>query len=156
MTVKTGTVTLKWADGEYPFRLAKRELQELSRRVIKLLMVEHGVSEAVAVPLSFPFEIYRRVVGANPIAGEVAEIIFQGLVGADMKPQEAAALRKRYVDERPLLESIPVAQSMMLVALMGPPEADAKKKKAEPARKTNSVGDNLPKTEPPSDSVRAT
>ena len=158
MSVKTGTVVLKWADGEYPFRLAKRELQELSRKIIRLLMVEHGVSEAIAVPLAFPWEIYRRVTSGNPIAGEVYEVIFQGLVGADMKPQEAVALCKRYVDERPLLEYVPLAHAIMLEALVPPVGTTAKKKPASEAAKanTNSVGSDSPKTAPPSDSVPAT
>lgn len=129
MAVKTGTVILAWADGEYPFRLAIGEWQELYRKTLRLLM-QLGVSEPLAMESALPMAIYNRIGKGNPIPGEVPEIIFQALIGGGMAPRDAAPLRKRYGDDRPLLESIPVAQAVILHSLMGPSEAEPKKAEA--------------------------
>lgn len=131
--MRVGTITLPWADGEYPFRLGIGEWRELYRKLLKEFLAL-GMSEEMAMNAATPLMIGKRLSAGNPIPGEVGEVMFQALVGGGMKAQEATALRRRYVDDRDrYLESVPVAQAIALTALMGPPEPDEKKAGAEEA-----------------------
>lgn len=153
MAVKPGTVTLAWADGEYPFRLANGEWQELYRKILKLLL-QLGITEEVAMSKATPISIYQRIGGGNPLPGEVGEVLFQGLIGAGMPPKDAVALRLRYCTERPLLESVPQAQAILLAGLTGPAEPDVKKKKLRIVTGNHSPSEKSMATAQPSDTRR--
>lgn len=127
--VAVPSLTIPWADGDHSFRLAIADWQELYRKVFKLF-VRLGVSEAAAMAASTPMAIHTRIANGDPVAGEVGELIFQALVGAGMDGQAALALRKRYVDDKPMLSSLPTAHAIVLHALMGPPEPEEPKKAA--------------------------
>lgn len=140
--MKVGSITLPWADGEYPFRLANGDWQELQRKLIKHL-VKLGVSEQLALASSTPMAIYKRIGGGDPFAGEVGELIFQALVGGGMEAQEAAALRNRYAaPEKPQLVNLPTAHAIVLHGLMGPPEVEEKKAEAEEAKPSSPSADS--------------
>lgn len=119
MPVKTGTITLAWGDDEYPFRLAIGELQELERKT------DAG-----------PLELYDRLIARKWHVADLREIHRNGLIGGGMAPPDAMKLVRRYVDERPLMESVSTAQAILLSALLGPPD-DSKKAEAEDGPKTS-------------------
>jgi len=54
-------------------------------------------------------------------ASEVREIIRIGLIGGGMKPTDALRLVGRYVENRPLSESVPIALEVAEAALFGVP-----------------------------------
>lgn len=137
MAVKPGAVTLPWADGEYAFRLGIGEWQELFRKT--------GAG---------PEELYKRVAGGTWRIEDLRETIRNGLLGADMVTGTAAALIKRYVDERPAMENLPIVQAILLSGLMGPPDGDVPKKaKAAGGKSAASPSAASTKTERPSGSI---
>ena len=66
-------------------------------------------------------------------ASEVREIIRLGLIGGGTKPTEALRLVGRYVENRPLSESVPVALEIVEAALFGAPESEPDESTAEAA-----------------------
>jgi hypothetical protein len=56
---------------------------------------------------------------------DVREVIFQGLLGGGTTPNEAAALVKTWVEERPLFEPLDVAYQVVLASIAGAPDEDA-------------------------------
>jgi len=101
----SASVTLIWADGEYPFRLPIKQLEELQDKC------DAG-----------PSELYNRLEDGRWRVADLRETIRLGLIGGGMTPAEAFVKVRRYVDERPLLESVPVARAVLLAALIGVPE----------------------------------
>lgn len=102
---KHGAVDLVWADGTHTFRLALGNLRELQEKT--------GCG---------PMELYRRVTQGTWRVDDIYETIRIGLIGGGKKPADAVRLVQRYVAERPLLESVPAAVAVLMVALHGPPE----------------------------------
>lgn len=138
MPLATGTITAEWGDGEYPFRLGIGELREIERKTSAGIL-----------------ELYDKIVNRKWRLDDLREVIRNGLIGGGMQPKEANALVKRYVDERPLMESVPVADAMLLYALIGPPRDEPKKATAEGAVTGASPSADSMKTAPPSDSAPA-
>lgn len=103
---RSGAITLEWADGEHRFRLPIGLIRELQEKT------GHG-----------PQSVYSRlaVTGEWQI-DDVRETIRLGLIGGGIKPVEALSLVRRYVDEWPLLENVPIAAAIIGAALFSPPE----------------------------------
>ena len=80
-------VVLKWADGDYLFRLPIRELCELERRC------GAGVGEITA-----------RVFGGRPYVMDIVETIRLGLIGGGTATVRAQQLVATYVDGKPLAD----------------------------------------------------
>lgn len=94
-------ITLAWADGEHAFRLGLGQLRELQEKT------DAG-----------PAFLLDRLSRGTWRVDDIRETIRLGLIGGGKAPAEALALVTRYVDERPLMESIPVAQAIIMVAIM--------------------------------------
>lgn len=109
-----GDVTLAWADGEYTFRLAIAQLRELQEKC------DAG-----------PLELYRRMFTGKWRLDDVRETIRLGLIGGGTPPAAALKLVIRYVDDRPLMESMDIARVVLGVILL--PVEDDPLKKADPA-----------------------
>jgi hypothetical protein len=133
----TGAVDLAWGDGERAFRLAIGQLRELQDKCA-----------------AGPAEILTRLSTGRWRVEDVRETVRLGLIGGGVTPAEAHTLTVRYVDERPLLESVMVARAALAMALVGEPEDDAGKRKAGGARSNPTVGSPSPAStggEPSSD-----
>lgn len=102
-------VTLEFGDGEHAFRLALGQLKELQERV--------GCGPPV---------LFRRLLLSEYNVEDAREIIRLGMIGGGATPTEALTFVKRYVDERPLIESVPVALTILQAALSGPEIAGKK------------------------------
>lgn len=100
-----GRVTLVFGDGEHTFRLPVAQLLELQEKT------EAG-----------PLELYDRLRGRNWRVTDLRETIRLGLIGGGMAPADAVRMVQRYVDGRPLLESVTVA-AMVIMAALAMPEA---------------------------------
>lgn len=124
-----GAVTRPWGDGDHVFRLPIDQLLELQERC--------GAG---------PVEILDRLCQRRWRVQDVRETIRLALIGGGMAPLEALARVKRYVDSRPLLESIEPAVAALGAALVGPVEDDA------PGKQTAGAGQDgsppPPSTEP--------
>lgn len=94
-------VLLKWADGEYTFRLRIKEIDELQR------ICGAGVGD-----------IAMRVVHGRPYYRDMYDTIRLGLIGGGLAPVKAKELVDMYVDGRPIADlndpSSPLATTMAI------------------------------------------
>ncbi|WP_454914983.1 gene transfer agent family protein [Xanthobacter sediminis] len=102
-------VTIPWGDGDHVFRLALEHLLELQEKT------DAG-----------PVELLLRIKGQGWRVQDLRETIRLGLIGGGKTPTEALVLVGRYVDRRPLLESVPVALEIITAALVTPDDAPGK------------------------------
>lgn len=97
-----GTVDLIWGGGEHTFCLGIAELEELEASADMSVFLLHA-----AMSSEIPFARVKHY----------SEVIRLGLIGGGMKPLDARVLTKRYVDERPLVESAALGQSILRAGL---------------------------------------
>lgn len=95
-------VELDWADGTYTFRLGLGEIEELERKL------DLGI-----------FQIVTRL---SPVIrtcklSDISEVLRVGLIGGGMKPTDALAKVRKYVDERPVDENRDIAYAIGLAGL---------------------------------------
>lgn len=100
--MKARTVTLEWADGEYPFALNIGQARELEAK------------QATGIGA-----IYQRLTLGAWYADDIYQVIRLGLIGGGMAPPEAMRLANLYVAERPMAENQPIALAIMLAAFFG-------------------------------------
>ncbi len=100
-------VELDWADGTYAFRLAWAQLAELQEKTN-----------------AGPYVVFARLESDVWRIEDIAHTIRLGLIGGGMPPTDALKKVRTYVEERPLLESVPLAKTILQVALVGAPEED--------------------------------
>ncbi|MCX5478450.1 gene transfer agent family protein [Kaistia geumhonensis] len=110
---RSGAIEIAWNGGTHSFRLAIRQWVELQE--------ECGIG---------PPELLSRLGGSRWRVQDVRQPIRLGLVGGGMKPADANILVARYVDERPLIEAVPVAQAIVLASLVGVPDEPVGKEAA--------------------------
>ncbi|HEV2557963.1 MAG TPA: gene transfer agent family protein [Microvirga sp.] len=111
-----GSTSFLWADGEHRFRLAIGQLRELQDKT--------GTG---------PQALLSRLMDGTWRVDDPRETIRLGLIGGGMKPPEALVLVSRYVDARPLMESIMPARAILAAALMGDREDTVGKEEPEEA-----------------------
>lgn len=104
---RDASITLDFADGSYKFRLAWGQLAELQEKC------DAG-----------PYVVFERLNNRSWRINDIRETIRIGLIGGGTTPSQALTLVRRYVEERPPLESLPFAQAILSVALIGAPEED--------------------------------
>lgn len=102
-----------WGDGDRDFRLAIAQLEELQEKCN-----------------AGPREIFDRLARGAWRLADIREPIRLGLIGAGVKPIEALSLVRRYVEARPLLENVTIAQAIIAAALVGPVDDPAGKAQA--------------------------
>jgi len=118
-----GEVELTWADGTHKFNIAK---------VAQILELEDKCGCGIA-------EVFSRIRDGKWRLNDIRETIRLGLIGAGQEPLKALVLVQRYVDERPLTESVYIALVVIMAALTGVPGDEVgKKEKAETAKETPS------------------
>lgn len=98
-------IELAWADGDYTFRLAWGQLAELQEKT------DCG-----------PYVVLQRLLDGTWFTTDISHVIRLGLIGGGMEPPKALALVRAYVEERPPVENLPVAQAIMMAACMGAPD----------------------------------
>lgn len=97
-----GAIDMDWAGGTHTFRLGLDQIEELEASVDMSVFLLHAAMSA-----QIPFARVKHY----------SETIRVGLIGGGMKPIEARILVKRYVDERPLMESIALGQVILRAAM---------------------------------------
>lgn len=140
-----GQVTLDWADGSYPFNVAKFE---------QALELEEKCDAGLQ-------ELLERMTARRWRVTDIRETVRIGLIGGGLEPTAALKLVRRYVEGRPWAESVPIARTVLLAAIVGV-EGDNDLGK-EAADRTMSGADQAVSSDPPftepaprSDSIRAT
>ncbi|WP_292226355.1 gene transfer agent family protein [Mesorhizobium sp.] len=97
-----GAIDLDWAGGSHTFRLGLAEIEELEATVDMSVFLLYAAMNA-----QVPFARLKHY----------SETIRLGLTGGGMKPVEARLLVKRYVDERPLAESVALGEVILRAAM---------------------------------------
>jgi len=108
---------LPFADGEYRFRLGWGQLAELQEKCN-----------------AGPYIILNRLVTLEAMTYDISETIRLGLIGGGQDPFTANTLVRRYVEERPISETIVIAQQIVAAAVVGAPEEEVEKKSEAPAQ----------------------
>lgn len=119
----SGRVTLRWADDDYTFRLAYKQLRELQDKT--------GCG---------PEYLALRIAHGQWMVDDLRETIRLGLIGGGTEPGKALTLVIRYVDGRPLMESKSPAIKI-LQACLEQPKGDSVGK-ARRRRATNQTGES--------------
>src|SRR5262245_5882569 len=117
-----GSIRLVWGGEERRFRLAIGELRELQETTNKN-RAEHPIG---------PWSLFQMIMKGDAWPDDLREVIRLGLIGGhETKSHLVPGLLKRYVDERPLLENVPIARSILQTALIGDQTDEVAKKKTE-------------------------
>lgn len=124
--IRRGSIELEWGGGSHVFRLGLGEIEELERVTdMSVFLLLAAVSDRI------------------PIArmSHYSETIRISLVGGGMNPVEARALVKRYVDQRPLYESVSLARAVLMAAIerVHAPSEDIASGEAETSRSDGST-----------------
>lgn len=118
---RDGSITLTWADGDYVFRLGWSELAKLQEAT------DAG-----------PYVILNRLVDGSWRVADISATIRLGLVGGGMSPTDALKKVREYVEDRPPIESLMIAQAVLSAAIVGAPDEDgSKKKQADPKEESD-------------------
>lgn len=110
---RSSTITLPWADGDYTFRLAWGQLIELQEKTN-------------AGPGFLLDQMWQNTWKVQYIS----EIIRLGLIGGGLAPTEALKMTRNYVESRPPLENLSLAQAILALSLQGAPEESKGEAKA--------------------------
>lgn len=102
---RDASVTLPFADGDKTFRLAWGELIKLQEAC------DAG-----------PYVVYRRLMMGQWKIEDISHTIRLGLIGGGLTPDKALGFVRDYVECRPPLESLALAQGILGVALQGVPD----------------------------------
>lgn len=130
MTPELQQLTKIWGDGEYTFRLPLGQLRELQDKT------QAG-----------PYEVLMRIRAGTWRLDDVRETVRLGLIGGGLPPPAAFQLVARYVDQRPLIESVGLAAEILAFAILGP-EDDTPGKAAAAGEDTAAPAESSPS--PPS------
>lgn len=103
--MRDARIEFDWADGTYSFRLAWGQLGELQEKC------DAG-----------PYVVLQRLHSGAWRIEDITNIIRLGLIGGGLEPSPALKLARRYVEDRPPMESLIPAQVILSAALMGAPE----------------------------------
>lgn len=143
---RDGSISLDWGNDRHRFRLGIGELRELQEEI-------NRPRAKIGAPLVGPGTLWRSLQSYDAWKDEVREVIRLGLIGGGMKPLDALGLVRRYVDERPLVESSIHATAILGAALFGPPDEalEGKEEAAETTKTTGSASLPSTETEPSSD-----
>jgi len=117
---RDASLTQDFGDGTFTFRLGWGELAKLQEAV------DAG-----------PYVVLQRVGDGTWKLQDISNIIRLGLIGGGMEPTEALKKVRAYVEDRPPLESLMLAQAIMAAALIGAPEENDSLGKDEAANLTS-------------------
>lgn len=108
---RDASVIREFADGEYQFRLAWGQLRLLQEAC------DCG-----------PYLVLDRLHSGRWNVDDISQTIRLGLIGGGMEPVPAMKLVRNYVEDRPPLENLALAQVILGAALVGIAEEEVGKK----------------------------
>jgi hypothetical protein len=136
---RTAKVSTFFGDGEQAFRLAHGELVELDEKL------EVG-----------PHVLFEHLTLGTWRVGQVREVLRVGLIGGGMKPDRAAAMVRRYVEEVPdWVKNAAIARLVVGAAIYGVEVEKLGKSSGEgpdpsPSPTAESASETSTESEPPS------
>jgi hypothetical protein len=110
-----------FGDGEHLFRL----------RWAEIIMLQEATDLG-------PYVLLQRLYKGEWRVQEISAVIRLGLVGGGMEPVAALQLVRSYVEERPPLENLSLAQAVLASALVGVPD-EAPGKNQAPDQESGSM-----------------
>lgn len=110
---RSAEISLDWADGHHTFALKWGQLAELQEKT------DAG-----------PYYVLGRLFDGTWRIEDIREPIRLGLIGGGMPPAQAMSLVRRYVEDRPPLENLTLAQAVMQASVVGAPEEEVGKSAA--------------------------
>jgi hypothetical protein len=110
-----GTVVLNFAGADRAFNLA----------VISVALEHQDLCDAG------PNQVLNRLLAGTWRIQDLRETIRLGLVGGGMKANEALVLVRRHVDGKPWGETVPLARTIMMAAIVGVKDDDVGKPRAD-------------------------
>jgi len=129
---RDASITRKWADGTYTFRLPWGEL----------IMLQEATKCG-------SFVLLQRIAIGGWLVEEISHIIRLGLIGGGMEPVPALKLVETYVEKRPPMESAEMAIKILSEAVgMGNEEDDVLKKNDETTTDLETLLSPTEKSEP--------
>ena len=102
---RNAEITLDWADGTYLFALKWAQIIELQEQL------DAG-----------PYFVLSRLSDGTWRAGDISNVIRLGLIGGGMEPVAALKKVRTYVEDRPPVENIMVAQAVLSAGVIGAPD----------------------------------
>jgi hypothetical protein len=102
---RNAEITLDWADGTYLFALKWAQIIELQEQL------DAG-----------PYFVLSRLSDGTWRAGDISHVIRLGLIGGGMEPVAALKKVRTYVEDRPPIENIIVAQAVLSAGVIGAPD----------------------------------
>ena len=69
-----------------------------------------------------PYVILDRIMNGTWRMNDIRETIRYGLIGGGMTPSDALKLVREYVEDRPPVENLMIAQAVLSAGLVGAPE----------------------------------
>ncbi len=130
---RDGSITLPFGDSDYTFRLAWGEL----------ILLQEATDAG-------PYVVMQRLSSGTWKVEDISHTIRLALIGGGLKPGDALKLVRSYVEARPPLESVILAQGILSASLMGAPEDDRSKKNAKARRSRSTVSPTEKSASPPS------
>ena len=118
---RDGSLTLPFGDSDYTFRLAWGQLMQLQEAT------DAG-----------PYVVLQRLASGSWKVEDISHTIRLALIGGGLKPAEALKLTRDYVEARPPMENVILAQGILSASLLGAPEEDRSKKNGR-ARRSRST-----------------
>lgn len=98
-------ITIDWGDDTYDFRLGWGEIVSLQEAV------DAG-----------PYVVLNRLYSNQWRVEDISNVVRLGLIGGGMTPADALKKVRAYVEARPPLENVLVAQAILAAGLQGAPE----------------------------------
>lgn len=126
---KHGLISRDWGDGTYDFRLSLEGIEEIEERFDRSI-----------------FAIARRCSAFDATFREVSELIRVGLIGGGMKPVDALAKVRVYVDARPYIENMEMAYEIAEAGLQRVHGDEVEDPPGKP-RRAKRKGSTSPKSE---------
>lgn len=126
-----GSISIVWADDEHRFKTGLKEWREIQDKCGCGLI-----------------EILDRLSTRKWKIDDIREPIRIALIGGGKTPTDALLLVRRYVDERPLQESVQVAFAVLAAAIVGVPDDPVGKPEAEKQEDGTGASTSRPSTEP--------
>lgn len=122
MSNRDASVTLDWADGQYTFSLKWGQLIELQEKL------DAG-----------PSYILEQFHTGNWRIQYIWEIIRLGLIGGGTSPADALKLVRNYIETRPPLENLSLAQALLTIGLVGATDEQMGEARAAPTPKSELI-----------------
>lgn len=102
---RAGSVELEWADGSYTFAFGWGEFEMLQTSL------DCG-----------PYVTLDRLLRGQWRVGDISHTIRVGLIGGGLSSDKAREIVRLYVENRPPLESHPIAVAILAAGLKGAPD----------------------------------